>query len=292
VATYEVVTLNRAGATRTHRYASDEPLGPGDIVRLDGRDWLIERTETTGGEDAPRLVAKPGRYRLRLRHPEGRVETGAFRRLGPGAPRYGHVFTTVEDGQPVSWQIVEERLEHDEDGEPYLELVAERDYSEFESVPDHELEHATADEETSAAVAAALDQAAQAGLAAELVALDPGEEPDWAEAERYLEALTLDEVEDDLLELSGVRPDRDPQETWLDTVKQRLRSDLESFRTDVEDAHDQIEEWDFLDGRVFASVGSVDDEADPNSGHGWLCRLVDSGALAAAGFQRVLKAQL
>ena len=87
-------------------------------------------------------------------------------------------------------------------------------------------------------------------------------------------------------------PDRDPRDSWLDTVKDRLRSDLAAFRADVEGDHDDIEEWDFLDGRVFASVGSFDDESNPNSGHGWMCRLVDSGALAAAGFVRVRKSSL
>ncbi len=75
-------------------------------------------------------------------------------------------------------------------------------------------------------------------------------------------------------------------------MKNRLRADLEAFRADVEGEHDEIEEWEFRDGRIFASVGSYEDESDPDSGHGWLCRLTDVGALAAAGFQRVRKAQL
>jgi hypothetical protein len=75
-------------------------------------------------------------------------------------------------------------------------------------------------------------------------------------------------------------------------VKARLHEDLRAFRADVEDNHDAIEEWDFRDGRIFASVGSFEDESDPDSGHGWLCRLLDVGALPAAGLQRVRKAQL
>jgi hypothetical protein len=54
----------------------------------------------------------------------------------------------------------------------------------------------------------------------------------------------------------------------------------------------RIEEWQFRGGRIFASVGSADHEADPDLGHGWMSRLVDSGALTAAGFQRVRKATL
>jgi hypothetical protein len=65
-----------------------------------------------------------------------------------------------------------------------------------------------------------------------------------------------------------------------------------SRRADVEGDHKEIEEWEFRDGRVFASVGSMSDEAHPDRGHGWMCRLADAGALAAAGFVRVRKADL
>ena len=109
---------------------------------------------------------------------------------------------------------------------------------------------------------ATFDRAAAAGLALELAALEPGEAPDWEGAERFLEALVLEEVEDDLLEQCGVEPDRDPRETWLEQVQQRPRSDLEHFC------------------------------ADTDAGHGWMCRLLDSSVLAAAGFARMRKAEL
>jgi hypothetical protein len=292
---YQVVAFTRGGSERVHEYASDDTLGPGDVIVLEGRCWLLEQVEPSGDGGSPRALAKPARYRLCLRHPDGRVESGAFRRYRPGAPGLGHAFTTVDQGQPVSWQVVDARLARDEEGEPYVELVAERDYSEVEALPDHELEHALAaqeEEELPAAAVATLERAGQAGLAVELVALEAGEEPDWAAAERFIDALVLEEVEDDLLELCGVNPNVDPRETWLDTVKRRLRSDLEEFRADVDGEHEQIEEWDFRGGRVFASIGSMEDEADPNSGHGWMCRLVDSETLGSAGFERVRKADL
>ena len=109
---------------------------------------------------------------------------------------------------------------------------------------------------------------------------------------RYIDALSFEEIEDDLFALCGVNTGHDPQNTWLETVKTRLREDLRRFREDIESNHDQIEEWDFRDGRIFASIGSFDDQANPDSGHGWLSRLVDSSASAAAGFSRVRKAQL
>ena len=139
---------------------------------------------------------------------------------------------------------------------------------------------------------ATFDRAAAAGLALELAALEPGEAPVLGRCGALPRALVLEEVEDDLLEQCGVEPDRDPRETWLEQVQQRPRSDLEHFCADTEGEHDQIEEWDYLDGRVFASVGSPDDEADPDAGHGWMCRLLDSSVLAAAGFARVRKAEL
>jgi hypothetical protein len=289
--TYELVTVNRAGRERRHRYAAEDPLRPGSIVHLDGRDWLVDRIDE--GEDLPRAIASSGRYRLLLRYPDDRVDVGAFRRFTPSSPRFGHTFTTAPDGSPVAWEVVEERVARDERGEPYLELIAERDYEEAEQLPDHELEHTLArrDEGLEAAVEA-LSRAEQAGLSIELVALEPAEEPDWDEARDFVDALILEEVADDLLEQCGVDPNTDPRETWIDTVKERLREDLVHFRADVEGDHAQIEEWDFREGRIFASVGSPDDESDPNSGHGWLCRLFDSGALGAAGFSRVQKARL
>jgi hypothetical protein len=285
-ASYEIVTRNRAGREHVRRYTSEDALAPGSIVLLGGRYWLVERVEE------PRVYAKPARYRLTLRHPEGREEAGSFRRFRPDAPRVGHQLTTLEEGAPISWQVVEERLAHDEEGEPFLESIAERDYAEVDSLPDHQLEHALEQDEEDGAAAAALTRAEAAGLAIELVSLEAGQAPDWDEAERYLDALTLDEVEDDLLEMCGVDPGHDPQETWLDLVKERLRDDLRSFRADVEADHDEIEEWDFRGGRIFAAVGRIDDESNPLSGYGWMCRLFDAEALGAAGFQRVRKASL
>jgi hypothetical protein len=292
-AEYDVVALRRVGSERTHRYATDEPLEPGAILRLEGRYWLVEHVEP--GPERPRAQARPARYRLRLRHPDGRQELGAFRRYGPGAPRLGHGFSTTDAGGAVSWAVVDERLAYDDQGEPYLDLVAERDYGEVDGdLPAHELEHALQqrDEQLPEAATATLARAEELGLSVELVSLEPGELPDWDEARRAIDVLIVEEVEDDLFELCGVDVDRDPRDTWLDTVKERLREDLEHFREDVEGDHDEIEEWEFLDGRIFAAVGRVDDEADPDSGYGWMCRLVDAGVLRAAGFHRIRKAAL
>jgi hypothetical protein len=289
---YEIVTVNRLGKEHVRPYTPDTELSPGDVIRLGGRDWLIERIDADR-----RVVAKPARYRLSLRQPSGRLELGAFRRWRDDAPRLGHSFTTIEEGVPASWEVVDVKLADDDEGEPYLQLIAERDFLELDElpdVPDHELEHALAreDDELPDAAQAALAQAREAGLSVELVTLEPGAAPDWEEAERYVDALTLELIEDDLVELCGVDPDKDPQGTWLDTIKERLRSDLAQFRADVEGDHDQIEEWDFREGRVFAAIGSADDESSPDRGYGWLVRLVDSGALTVAGFRRVRKTEL
>jgi hypothetical protein len=285
---YEVVTETRSRQERVHPYTSETELRPGSVLVLSGRYWLV------GELDGSRAIAAPARYRLVLKHPDGREEAGAFRRFRPGAPKVGHAFATAEEGQPIAWSVTEERLQRDESGEPYLELVAERDYEEVEELPDHELEHSLAAEEEvfPAAAQEALARAEEAGLAVELVALEPGEEPDWVAAARFIDSLVIEEIEDDLLELCGVNPNADRRDTWLPTVKERLRSDLDRFRADIEGAHDQIEEWDFLGGRVFAAVGTIEDEANPHTAHGWMCRLVDAEVLGAAGFARVRKAEL
>jgi hypothetical protein len=290
---YEVVTFTRAGNERKQGYASDTELAPGAVIVLAGRHWLIEDVEPASDRPA-RARAKPARYRLRLRRPGGREELGALRRYRPDGPRLGHSFTTLEGGTTISWEVVEQRLEHDEQGDPYLELVAERDFSELEELPDHELEHMLAQQEWSfpEEAVAVLARAEGAGFAVELVALEAGEEPDWDEAGRFVDALILEEIEDDLVELCGVDPDRDPRETWLDQVKERLSADLARFRADVEGDHDEIEEWSFRGGRIFVSVGTEADEAEPDKGHGWMCRLLDAEALGAAGFERVRKAEL
>jgi hypothetical protein len=239
------------------------------------------------------VIGKPARYRLQLAYPDGREEIGGFRRYRPGGPQLGHAFTTLEDGHPISWTIDDEELAHDEQGEPYLALTAHRDFDEVEELPDHELEHALAQRDRGLdAALGAVDRAASEGLSIELVALEPGEESDWEEAGRYIDSLVFEEIDDDLFEQCGVDVDNEPRETWLDTVKERLREDLERFRGDVEDDHDEIEEWDFRDGAIFAAVGADEDEANPDSAYGWMIRLVDAGALGAAGLSRVRKAEL
>jgi hypothetical protein len=252
---------------------------------LGGRYSLVERVERE------RVYAAPARYRLTLRHPDGRNEEGAFRRFRADAPAVGHQFTTLENGAPISWAVVEQYLAHDAGGDAFLESIAVRDYAEAESLPDHELEHALErdNDDDTAAAAAMLSRAAEAGLAIELVGLEAGQAPDWEEASSYLESLILEELEDDLIEQCGVNPGRDRRETWLDIVKRRLRNDLDSFRTDIEGLHDEIERWVFRGARIFATVGRFDDDLNPSSGFGWMCRLVDSGVLLTAGFYRVRK---
>lgn len=289
---YDVVVSGRAGTERTYPWTAEEQLQPGSVVHVGGRDWLVYELDLTA--DRPRALARLARYRLRMVHPDGNEELGGFRRYRPDGPRLGHAFTTILEGQPVSWAVVDERLAFDDAGEPFLDLVAERDYGEADGdLADHELDHALARLDQLPEAAQALFAGAdREGLAVELAALDPGESPDWEEAARYIQALTLATIEDDLLEQCGVATATDAEETWANTVKTRLLEDLDRLRADVEGDHDQIQEWEFRDGRIFASLGSVDDEADPNSGHGWLCRLLDSGALGAAGFSRVPKAEL
>jgi hypothetical protein len=93
---YELVTHNRLGREHVRPYTSDDALEPGSVVRLGGRYWLVERVEQA------RVQARPARYRLALRHSDGREEPGAFRRFRADAPNLGHQLTTLEDGAPWS----------------------------------------------------------------------------------------------------------------------------------------------------------------------------------------------
>jgi hypothetical protein len=281
---YEIVTHDRTGRERVHPYTVEDALAPGSVVLIGGRYWLVERIEQA------RVQAQPARYRLTLRHPDGRQEAGAFRRFRADVPAPGHQLTTLAAGAPISWVVVEHCLAYDVGGELFLELIAERDYTEADSLPDHQLEHALDRErDDTNPTAAALTRAESAGLAIELVGLEAGEAANWNGARNYLDSLILEEIEDDLLEQCGVDARHDPQQTWLDTVKQRLRDDLDSFRAGVEDGHGEIEEWIFRGGRTFAAVGRFDDDSNPFSGYGWMCRLVDAGVLQAGGFKRVRK---
>jgi hypothetical protein len=290
---YEIATVNRAGIVHRHVYASAEPLRSGDVLRLEGRFWIIATIDPSGERKA-KATAEPARYRIRLRYPDGHEEVGAMRRFRPDAPGIGHSFVTSSGNGPVSWAVVDDQLDRDDDGS-FKSLTAERDFAEVEDIADHDLEHELArhaDESLPEEAEALIARAARENLELELVVLDPGEEPSWDDAARFLEALILEEIEDDLLEQCGVDTKNDPRDTWLATVKERLRSDLASFRRDVEELHDQIEQWTYRDARVFASVGTFEDEADPESGHGWLCRLLDASVLGAAGFVRVRKVRL
>jgi hypothetical protein len=172
---YLVVTRRRTGKERVHEFASEDQLEPGDVLRPDGRYWLIASIGT--GDDAPpRVVGVPARYRLRLRHPDGREELGGLRRFPPNPPRLGHSYTTLENGQPVSWEVVDQQLEQDEQGEPCLGFIAERDVAEVEALPSRELEHALArsrEDELPQSAQAAFDRAEQMGLSVEFVALEP-----------------------------------------------------------------------------------------------------------------------
>jgi hypothetical protein len=281
--TYELAVQSRDGQQRLYHYLADAELHQGSVIEFNGRRWLVERV------DGSRAAAVPARYRLTLRHPDGHEESGALRRQRSDAPEPGHQLTTMAGRSPVSWTVVEERLARDEDGQAFTEYVAERDYSEVDSLPDHQLEHSIdRDESTPPAVA----RAQATGLSIELVSLEPGHAPDWDEARRFLDALVLEELGDDLLELCGIDFDHDRRTTWLDIARGRLREDLERFREDIETDRDQIEQWEFRDGRVFAAVGEEDDEYRPDTGYGWMCRLVDGDVLGAAGFRRVRQAQL
>jgi hypothetical protein len=126
----------------------------------------------------------------------------------------------------------------------------------------------------------------------QLVSRPADVEPDWDAAVRYIDALVLEEIGEALAANCGVDPARDRPDAWLELVQRRLHADVARFRDDVETDHDEIEQWQLGDQVILASTGGWEDEANPDSAHGWMCRLADAGALVAAGFHELRKADL
>ena len=291
---YSVIVPGRPGSGQEHRHrlSTANDLVVGDVVRVAGGRWIVDELREAGGEREARL--EPARFRLVLLLPDGREEAGAVRRLRDDSLGGGHAFTTADEAgtHRLRWDVVESRFVRDEGGRPLIEFVAEHGLHAHEQVPDHELEHRNAQYGDLAEARAALEFATAAGLAVELVELEPDRDPDWDEARAFLEGLVIEEIGEDLLERCGVKPEHDPPEAWIEEVRLRLRADLASFRGDVEGPHRQIQEWQIGPRRVFASSGTWESEADPDSGHGWPCRLVDSDVLGAAGFVRLREIEL
>ena len=281
---YEIVTRNGAGHEHVRRYTSEDELAPGSVLVLGGRGWLVDEVE---GE---RVQARPARYRLTLRHPDGREEGSASRRYAADAPTLGHRLTTLAGGAPVSWTVVEQRLAHDDAGEPFVESIAERDYTEADSLPDHQLEHAL--DWDLAVAASTLARAQAAGLAAELVALEPGEAPGLG---RGVALPRGADPRGDPGRPARARRRRHPQRPAGDLARHgqaappRRPGRLPGRHRGRRGRDRGV---GVPDGRVFAATGAPADEASPLSGYGWMSRLVDASVLGAAGFRRVRKADL
>src|SRR5690606_980892 len=62
---YTLVTHDHAGREHARPYTSRDPLAPASVVPLGGRYWLVEDV------DDATVHARPARYRLTLRHPDG-----------------------------------------------------------------------------------------------------------------------------------------------------------------------------------------------------------------------------
>lgn len=56
---YEVRVQKRGGREHAREYASEELLAPGDVIRLQGRYWLIQDVEEAGEGAPARALAKP-----------------------------------------------------------------------------------------------------------------------------------------------------------------------------------------------------------------------------------------
>ena len=202
-----------------------------------------------------------------------------MRRMRPDGPRLGHSFTTIEDGAPVSWSVIDEEFAHDEQGEPFLDLVAERDYGEAEGdLPDHELEHALTarSDEVPDAARERIDEATRLGFAIESSRSSRTRLPDWEEARRYIETLSLDTIADDLLELCGVDTEELAKGHGSKPSSRASATTSSSFSADVKGTTTRSRSGISTTAASSPRVGSVADESDPDRGHGWLCRLLDA----------------
>ena len=131
-----------------------------------------------------RAAAKPGALST-LARPSGRPPRGGrVPSLRPGfAPARSRLHDRRSTAQPISWAVVDERFARDDDGEPssssWRSATSPRTRG---IVPDHELEHTLArraEEELPEEATSLLDRADRLGQSVELVALEPGEAPDW-----------------------------------------------------------------------------------------------------------------
>ena len=49
MATYTFDLVGRSGAVHHHTYTDDDGLRPGSVIRVEGRDLLVQRIEPDGG---------------------------------------------------------------------------------------------------------------------------------------------------------------------------------------------------------------------------------------------------
>ena len=125
-------------------------------------------------------------------------------------------------------------------------------------------------------------RAEQTGLAIELVALDARRVAGRDEAVRYIEALGSRRSRTTCSSFAGCVPARTQrhlarhrQDPAVARISRSSASRRQARRTI------RSRSGSFRDGRIFASIGSQDDESAPDRGHGWMCRLVDAGVLTA-----------
>ena len=237
-------------------------------MTLDGRDWLVDAVEEG---DTARVVAKPARYRLRLRHPDGREELGAFRRM--------------RAGQPATRPLV-----HDARGRGSRQLGASsrrrspttsRTSRSSTSSPSATTARPRATCPTTSSStrspASADGSGRRQGVDRRGDALracrssSPRSSRTRRRTGRRLAATSRPSVSTRSRTTcsscaASTRGD-DSEGTWLETVQARLRDDLESFSADVEGDHDEIEEWDFHRRPRLRLRGlGPDDEVRPRQG--------------------------
>ena len=200
MSTYDVVVVHRTGKEHVHRYTTEEPLEPGDVVRLEGRHWLSSASRATARRRSPRAIGCGFAIRTAARTSGRSAASDPTRR---GSATRSPPSRTGARSAGRSSTAAGPRRERRAVPRPRRGARLRRRRSDAARPRARAHARPRSEDELPEGAEATLARAADEGLSVELVALEPGEEPDWEAAERFIDALVLEEIEDDLIEQCG-----------------------------------------------------------------------------------------
>ena len=256
-------TSRRSGKERVHPYTSEEPLAPGDVVRYEGRDWLVERLDGTrvaaeagalpaaataprrarGARRVPALPARRSPGRAHLQHARGRA-------AGELAGRRRAARRRDEHGEPVPRPDRRARLQRARGRAAACPSTSSSTRSRARTTPRGGGRGAGARRGGGPVRRA---RRARAGRGARLGRGRGVHRRARARGDRGRPARALRR--------------RTPTAIRARRGSTPSRSGCAPISSgsghDVEGDHDEIEEWEFRDGRIFAAVGSFEERGGP-----------------------------